>query len=270
MPYTTDSRDFDHLVSQAEKLNPISFLAEGDSWFAYPRQFIIAGPASNIVQVLGRKKRYVIYSTACNGDEAVTMMTGDQKFAFTKRVMHTKFDIILFSGGGNDIVGKYDFDFFLKPRSTSPKLEDCIEMERLDNKLRQIRSVYVELIERTLQYSMNKDIKIITHTYDYAVPDEKGYELFDLIPIGDSWIYPYLMEKGFEKKTEQRKVIKLMLSKFRDEIKSLQKIYRKVFFVVNTQGTLNDNQWRNEIHPTPGGFNIISKMIDDKIKAVTS
>ena len=112
MPYTTDTRDFDYLVTNAR--NPKRILAEGDSWFAYPRRFFAFGDASNVVQVLGKKKTYVILTTASNGDEAVIMMSGDQKFSLMKKLKHIEFDVILFSGGGNDIVGKYDFDFFLK------------------------------------------------------------------------------------------------------------------------------------------------------------
>ena len=264
MPYTTDSRDFDYLVSITN--NPVRILAEGDSWFAYPRRFLAFGEASNIVHVLGKNKRYVIYSTASNGDEAVTMMSGEQKFSFTKRIKHTEFDVILFSCGGNDIVGKYDFDFFIKPRSLSRSLKDCIDYERLDNKIRQIISVYVELAERVEQYSMNGAAKIVTHTYDYAVPDDKGFELFDLIPIGDSWIYPYLKQKGYDNKDEQREVVKIMLSRFRDEMLGLEQQYPGRLFVTNTQGTLKDKHWRNEIHPSPSGFEEISKKIEARMK----
>ncbi|MET0086418.1 MAG: SGNH/GDSL hydrolase family protein [Sedimenticola sp.] len=264
MPYTTDSRDFDHLVSTARR--PVRILAEGDSWFAYPRRFFAFGEASNIVQVLGKKKRYVIYTTASSGDEAVTMMSGDQKFAFTKRLKHTEFDVILFSGGGNDIVGKFDFDFFLRERSSAQAATGCIDMERLENKLSQIRSVYIELLERVEQYSKNPAVKVVTHAYDYVVPEDKGFELFDLFPIGESWLYPFLKNKGFDDGDEQREVVRFMLGRFRDEILALEADYPDRLFVANTQGLLEDKHWRNEIHPTPAGFRIISKAIDDRMK----
>ena len=38
MPYTTDSRGFRSLA--ADNPEAVRILAEGDSWFAYPRRFI--------------------------------------------------------------------------------------------------------------------------------------------------------------------------------------------------------------------------------------
>jgi hypothetical protein len=96
MPYTTDFRGYERLVMD----NPeaVRILAEGDSWFAYPRRFIYFGAPSNVVQILAERNYYVIYSTASIGDEVASMMSGEQKFGFTKRLGTNGFDIILFSG----------------------------------------------------------------------------------------------------------------------------------------------------------------------------
>ena len=268
MPYTTDSRDFDKLVDYVD--NPVKILAEGDSWFAYPRRFLAFGKASNIVHVLGREDNYVIYSTASNGDEAVSMLSGEQKLSLSKRLKHTNFDVILFSAGGNDIVGKYDFDFFIKHRNSDPDWGNCIDLNRLDNKLNQVKSVYIELIERVRQYSLNRHAKIVTHTYDYAIPDETGYKLFDIVPMGDSWTYPYLKQKGFTNMEEQKEVVKFMLTRFKEMLLKLEATYPDILFVADTQGTLNKRHWRNEIHPTPEGFKKISQKIDLKLKEALS
>lgn len=49
----------------------------------------------------------------------------------------------------------------------------------------------------------------------------------------------------------------------------LQTSYPGLLYVVQTQGALSDDQWRNEIHPTPEGFRIISEMIYQKVLQVT-
>ncbi len=264
MPYTTDSRGYDKLVED----NPeaVRILAEGDSWFAYPRRFIYFGAPSNVVQILAERDYYVIYSTASIGDEVASMMTGEQKFGFTKRLGTNEFDIILFSGGGNDIVGKYDFDLFLRPRQSAELWQDCIDIERLDNKLDLIESVYVELMERVNYYSVNPDIKVVSHNYDFCVPSPEGYELFDLFPIGESWIYPFLMEKGFSEGPEQQEVIRFMLKRFGDRLARVEQKYPGKLFIAPTQGTLSETQWRNEIHPSPGGFRRISSVIHRTIQ----
>ncbi len=84
MPYTSDSHEFDQLTVQYPKAKKI--LAEGDSWFSYPRRFFVFGAASNVVDHLGKGSKYVIYSTASNGDAALSMLSGEQKHAMMKRI----------------------------------------------------------------------------------------------------------------------------------------------------------------------------------------
>lgn len=264
MPYSTDSRGYERLVENHPEA--VRILAEGDSWFAYPRRYIAFGEAANIVQILAERSYYVIYSTASIGDEAVSMLTGEQKFGFVKRISASPFDLVLFSGGGNDIVGKYDFDFFLKHRASAADWRDCIDVYRLDNKLAQIESVYIELMERVLYHSVNPDIRVVTHVYDFCVPSPEGYELFDIIPIGESWIYPYLHIKGFTDADEQRQVIVFMLERFAERLGRVRARYPDRFSIAPTQGTLDDRNWRNEIHPTPAGFRKISRIVHRTIQ----
>ncbi len=264
MPYTTDSRGYESLVRNYPGGTRI--LAEGDSWFAYPRRFIAFGPAANVIQILGERRYYLIYSTASIGDEAATMLTGEQKFGFTKRLATSEFDIVLFSGGGNDIVGRYDFDFFLKPRDSAAHWQDCIDLVRLNNKLDLIESVYIELMERVEYYSLNPEVKVVSHNYDFCLPSPEGYELFDLFPIGESWLYPYLNEKKFFDLEEQKAVIRFMLSRFAERLEAVRRRYESVLHIAPTQGTLSESQWRNEIHPTPAGFRKISSVIHRTIQ----
>jgi len=265
MPFTKDSREFDLLIER----NPdaIKILAEGDSWLAYPRKFFLFGKNSNIVHCLGDKDDIAIYSSSENGDEAVAMMSGEQKLSLMKRIKHTAYDVIVFSGGGNDLVGRYDFGFFLNPMKNGD-WKTVLDYDRLQKKLNQISYSYEELIERSLEFSSNKDVKIITHTYDYAIPSEEGFELFDIFPMSESWMYPYLMRLKIENPDDQKNIVKDMLIKFQETLLELQKKYSSNFYVVETQGTLKSDQWRNEIHPTPEGFEIISNMIYKKIKLV--
>ncbi|MDW5415723.1 SGNH/GDSL hydrolase family protein [Iodobacter sp. CM08] len=263
MPFTKDSREFDALVQANPKA--IKILAEGDSWLAYPRQFFLFGKNSNIVDCLGDKPDIVAYSSSENGDEAVAMLCGEQKLALMKRIKHTDFDVILFSGGGNDLVGRYDFGFFLQ-KMTGNDWQSCIRHERLNKKLNQISLSYEELIERALEFSSNKKIKIISHSYDYAIPSKTGFELFDIFPMSESWMFPYLSQLDINQHEDQKSIAKYMLVKFQEMLLALEAKYPQNFYVVQTQGTLKENQWRNEIHPTPEGFKVISEMIYKKIK----
>jgi hypothetical protein len=257
MPYTTDSRAFDKLCR--DNPSAVTVLAEGDSWFAFPRRYILFGDASNVVQVLSKKNDYNIYSTASNGDEVLSMLSGEQKFSLMKRLSNTHFDVLMFSGGGNDIVGRYDFDYLLK--------DGFVDYKRLSAKLAQIKFLYIELVERVLEYSKNPNIKIVTHMYDFPVPSDEGFELFDLIPLTDSWMKPFMVKKGIVDPEKQRSTIKEILSAFAMTLTSMESLYPGIFHVANTQGTLNEDEWRDEIHPTPEGFGKITKIIDETIQS---
>lgn len=263
MPYTSDSHEFDQFVQDNPTATKI--LAEGDSWFAYPRRYFIFGAASNVVDQLGKSSKYVIYSTASNGDEAVSMMSGEQKHAMMKRIRANNYDFILFSGGGNDIVGRFDFDHLVDEKRSGMTAFDCINKHRLDRKLNQIVAAYEELIERVAQYSINQKTKIVTHTYDFAIPMKRGFELFDIFPIGESWMYPILMDRKITDGQEQRLVVKEILTEFKKRLVTIQASYHDKFKVVDTQGLLTDSQWRNEIHPTPAGFKLVARKISDAL-----
>lgn len=266
MPYTSDSHEFDQLTVQYPKAKKI--LAEGDSWFSYPRRFFVFGAASNIVDHLGKGSKYVIYSTASNGDEALSMLSGEQKHAMMKRIKANAYDFILFSGGGNDIVGRFDFDYFIAEKQPGMTGLDCINKQRLTRKLNQLEATYEELIERVAQYSVNQNTKIVTHTYDFAIPTKKGFELFDIFPVGESWMYPILMDRKITDSQEQRLIARTILIAFKDKLITIQGKYQDRFHVVDTQGLLAENQWRNEIHPTPAGFKLIARKIADALESL--
>ena len=71
-------------------------LAEGDSWFEYPK-FI-----SEIIDQLNKRKHYAISSLAYGGDWISNILYEQQ---YIEKLSLIKPDVFLISGGGNDIVG---------------------------------------------------------------------------------------------------------------------------------------------------------------------
>lgn len=259
MPVTSDSRRYRDLVD--ERPDGIRILAEGDSWFAYPRKFILLGSDANVIDHLGGNPDLLIYNTSNNGDEASEMISGEQKFSLIKRLTYNEFDFMLFSGGGNDLVGRYDFDFVLRERSDeSMGWRECINDERLTLKLKQLECTYRILCQLVEEHSTNPNIKIVTHTYDVAPPRQTGFELFDLFPLGKSWMHPYLEKYNIRNPDDQKAVVAHMLSGFRDMLRHVA-VDHPILQVVDTHGTVADDQWRNEIHPTSQGFGLIADKI---------
>jgi len=276
MPWT---KKFEKFIEYMEEYPfRLKILAVGDSWLDYPNleQFF---KNTNIVQHLGSKHAVAVYTIANSGEEAVESITSGKKGELLDRLEEYEFDLILFSGGGNDIVGKYDFSFFIKENDAPNSYKDYIIEDNFKLKLTQVISSYEVLIRMVKMYSKNRNIKILTHTYDIAVPAEDGAKLLDLITVIEPWIYPYLVEKGIDSEEDQEDIVRELLTAFKDELIKLQNKmngdnnfsdryeYRDMFHVVNTQGTLSIHQWINEIHPSSYGFKDISdKIYEDGLK----
>ena len=251
MKISHDSREYKQLVKKYP--DHIRILAEGDSWFAYPRKYLFVGKDANIIDHLDNTDEFVIYNTSSNGDEMVSMLCGDDKFSLIKKLEHNEFDYLLFSGGGNDIVGKMDFDFFIKKKTAGMSWKECIDTDRVAMKLSLIKSSYEFLCELTKDHSKNPYIKIITHTYDKIIPSNEGFELFDTFALGKSWINPYLVRKGITNVDEKIKIVDYLMTGFKMVLEEVAEKYDN-FKVIDTRGCVAGGEWRNEIHPDSEGF----------------
>lgn len=260
--------------SEAESLQPKGpppravILAEGDSWFAYPRRQLLFGAAGNVISSLKEKHRDLrIDDVSSNGDEAVAMVSGEAKLDLLKRLASKSYDLLLFSGGGNDLVGQYDFDFFLRSRKGLTDPLECLIRERLERRIERVASSYEDLIDLIGEYSKNRDIKIIGHTYDWAIPSPEGAVFWNgLIKVdaGRSWMHPYMVRKFILDEDEQYEIVKHLLSQFASRLTSIAAKSGGRFVLVNTQGTLPErdrNWWVNEIHPSPEGFEKVAEVI---------
>lgn len=252
-----------------ERLNIVS---EGDSWFAYPPNWIIAGKPSNLISHICQwtSKKANFYSMASNGDEAVDMVSGKQKHQLvevlrwhTKRKNRKPIDLLLFSGGGNDVVGHNDFERFLNPDGAScTTAEQCVNMPRLDRKVKQIGLAYQELLDIRDHYS--PETVVITHTYDYPYPSLVGGVFLGRLIKTKAWMKRF-MDNAHINEELQADVIKIFMEKIAEELLSIK---RDNFIVVDTRETLlGEKAWLNEIHPTSDGFEAIAKKIFATMKS---
>jgi hypothetical protein len=96
-----------------------NLVAEGDSWFDYPKKWTQRGNIIDHIQSWTRGKANLLRLES-NGDEATQMLSNEQRHKLTE-VLHdaaTKstlrpIDALLFSAGGNDLVGDWDLPRFL-------------------------------------------------------------------------------------------------------------------------------------------------------------
>ncbi|MEC4726995.1 hypothetical protein HWQ46_15685 [Shewanella sp. D64] len=267
---TFNSKEFTQMrIRFPERLNIVS---EGDSWFAYPPKWLIAGKPSNLISHISQwtRGKANFYSMASNGDEAVDMVSGKQKHQLvnllrwhTRRSNRKPIDLLLFSGGGNDVVGQNDFERFINRDGASyTTAEQCVNIPRLDRKIKQIGLAYEELLDIRDHYS--PDTIVITHTYDYPFPSLVGGHFLGGLIKTKAWMKRFMDEVNIKEEL-QVGVIKIFMERIGDEILSISG-HRDKFIVVDSKGTLNGkSEWLNEIHPTSDGFKTIALKIYQKM-----
>jgi hypothetical protein len=264
---TRSERKFRTLTRRFQSRKTV--VAEGDSWFAYPPKFLIAGPPSNVIDHVKNMRRYNLLQLAVSGDESVDMLTGSSKFKLVGILEKYHVDTLLFSGGGNDVVGAKDFDFFLRRGVTSSSWRDYVHMDRLERRLDMVGDSYRDLIDYCRSYSKNPNLKVVTHTYDYARPDPQGARFLGGIIDGKSWVYPYLREARVPEAFDQR-VVNHLIDALADQLLDLESRFPDILRVSDTRGTLapgRNKLWINEIHPSEKGFKKIARKVFDRMNA---
>ena len=266
----TNSTDAFNWLARTES-SRINVVVEGDSWFAYPREWLFFGGNSNLVQSifepLAKRRVMNALCLASNGDTAKAMMSGKQQSKMRKllRRYGKKIDLFLFSAGGNDVVGPDDLAPLLNQYQDGFDANQCINQLAFTKKLDDIEKHYKTLLK--LRDSHAPNMKIICHTYDYLVPSDKGAEFLWGVEVSGPWILPSLQDKDIPEHLHTA-IIEILLDTFRSRLLKLEKTIDNNFIVADTLGTLrpgHGSDWLNEIHPTTSGFNRLARVIYEKI-----
>ena len=239
---------------------PVAILAEGDSWFRYGVGFAVI---YHLERLLGTE----ILNLAKPGDEARKMLTGKQAKRLTRELKRgpsprIKYQFLLFSGGGNDLVGEDTFYKWLHDYQKGMSAKDMINTETLSTALRLLRCDYENLI--AIRDAVSPNTQLLLHGYDFAYPDGRGVCWFG------PWLKPGLDQRKAPRSLSFRtEVVGLFLKRFDAMLKRISRRHKNVY-VVPTQGTLGSkSQWDNELHPSKGGFKKIAKKFESVIAAAS-
>jgi hypothetical protein len=240
---------------------PLQIFAEGDSWFDYPVPFFGGG----VVPRLERRLGVPILSLAKAGDEVRNMLGVAERQILSQQLRNGSpaggpWDVLLFSGGGNDIVGNpmalwiQDFDNTVPPAN-------LISTARFAAALALVRAGYEDLI--TIRDALSPTTHLVFHGYDFAIPDGRG-----ICGMGP-WLKPTFDLRRFPAMPPASAVVKAMLQQFSAMLQSLAAIHNAVTFI-NTQGTLPPvtSSWHNELHPSKNGFNMIAAIFHANLKTL--
>ncbi len=244
----------------AAGFQPLQVFAEGDSWFDYP-PFLIKG---GIIPRLESRLGVPILNLAKAGDEVRFMLGVEQRQRLAELLTEGcpaggPWDVLLFSGGGNDIVDNpmalwvRDFDPALPPASH-------LNQPRFDAALGLVRAGYEDLI--VLRDKLSPGTHLVFHGYDFAIPDGRG-----ICHLGP-WLKPTFDLRGFPNRASAFAVVEAMLKQFAALLATLA-AQPKVTFI-NGQGTLarDPSAWHNELHPNRDGFDKFADLFAATLRGV--
>ena len=157
-------------------------------------------------------------------------------------------DVLLFSGGGNDIVDN-PMALWIEEWNPAQPPQAHLNMPRFASALALVRAGYEDLI--ALRDRLSPTTRLVLHGYDFAIPDGRGVCLNAFGP----WLKPAFDLRRFPSRAVATAVVKLMLTEFAKVLQKLADQNPKVRFI-NGQGLLpaGTNSWHNELHPSSEGY----------------
>ena len=255
----TTRRRAPSFASNVTRSGPLRVLAEGDSWFEYPFPFFGGGLVPRLEDRLG----VPILNLAKAGDETRFMLGVEQRQLIARHLNEgctdgTPWELMLFSGGGNDIAAQ-PLAFWLRDFKAGVPPASLLNQPRFKSALDLVRAAYEDLIEIRNQHSPGTHL--VFHGYDFAIPDGRG-----ICGIGP-WLKPAFDVRGFPADlVVSTKVVREMLTQLATLLKSLAAQPGVSF--IDAQGTLTADKasWHNELHPSKSGFNQIADKFHAAIK----
>jgi len=247
-----------------------NLVAEGDSWFT------ISGlPAYNLLFELRFRKQTRIVSCALPGDTIKNMseIAKNPQLRAAWSDGGGRWDAILLSGGGNDLIDAADAILLPKARRTANPQgpRDYCDGPLLDTLIEEIQDGYRRIADaRDVPGAAARGAPILTHAYDYATPRNAPARLV-FGRIGP-WLFRALKDCGIPSPAWVP-VADYLTDALADGILALGSGRNAIpaFHVADTRNSLtradpkdrgDSHDWQNEIHPNGGGYGKLAERIE--------
>ena len=160
---------------------------------------------------------------------------------------------MLLSGGGNDLLGGSRLTTAVLPFESDRPAEAYLG-DAFDANLTAVLSGYEHLFSRLQQVA--PQTPILTHVYDHAVP------------ANGRWLGRPLADIGIVDPVLQREIVCAIVDRFHAALVRLADTFA-VVRVIDTRGSVHDDRWHDELHPTDDGYRSVARLFADAIAQAT-
>lgn len=248
---------------KARKAGRPVVVSEGDSWFDYPMY-------RNIIDRVDDTKRFALKRLEFSGDTVANMVGNGKPWAglasLKAVVEHERPRFVLFSGGGNDIVGD-EFTGAVKLYDPGQTPEWHIDTEIWRNLKQSVQGSYDALAN-----GIGPLAPVFAHGYDYIIPANKPVR-YDGVSVAGPWVWKEMNNKDIPDEM-MKGISKVMIDWFNGMLATLEgkHVGTGYFGHLDLRNTLTPQLWQNEIHPTAKGFEAIAgrfiERMDEKLTTV--
>jgi lysophospholipase L1-like esterase len=237
-------------------------LSEGDSWFSH------ADVVGHLDDPKGTRdpkdqRPWALLRLEQSGDEILTILSGAQRARLRALFERSRFDAVLFSGGGNDLVGT-DLLPLLLPYVEGMTAPDLVAYSRFERRIRQIQDCYRELLD--LLGDAGQGAKVFVNSYDYAIPSKRPVKLLGLVEVAGPWLLPALAARGIPMALHGE-VVKLLVDGFCAAVDQVAAEPRGAgrLIRVETRGVVGKD-YADEIHPNRAGAKRVAKAFEGALR----
>ena len=235
-------------------------VSEGDSWFSFP----FPDRGNLIDRLEPALRRAALLRLERTGDTMAAMLSARAKRRLGFLLGRYAVDLLLFSGGGNDVLGAPGFDALLRPRAEAASWRDCLVDRAVADRLDAVDAGYRELF--ALRDAFRRGCAIVVHGYDYPVPADRGIRQLG-VRLRRPWMHPAMTSRGIVDPAEQRAIARELIDRFAGRLRALADAHERVT-LVDLRGTLGDGDWGDEIHPSRAGFAKLARVLEREVRTL--
>ena len=247
------------LAVSAEK----RILAEGDSWFDYPRP--------DILDHLKKTYNLAIKKEAKAGDTLENMAYGTKYrrnwepktkpiVEFIAKVKKYEPRVVLFSAGGNDLAGD-ELEGYLNHADSGleplrvPQAQHVIHVS--------MRLAYESFLNSV--WSVDSGIDIIGHGYARPIADGRAVINVRNYRFFGPWLRPAFTHKRILDRSKTTEVMATLLNEFNRMLQDLDRKYSNYHYL-DLRDSVKPEDWANELHPNVSTFGRIASKFHKEIQ----